>query len=223
MECSPTLCVCVHTLRFSMYSSVGNIISVLCSIVTQKKSVIRPTCVCVCVQPQCFLTCSAFMFSYYQFSISYLSLQQLSFPPPPLSLALAKPAGVDEALAVEREWLCVCVLLTELRDLIDTHRENYTSFQMLSLCLFNILLHLCAWVCPNSHPWPQCTGALGWVEAFPSLCFIDRSHLCFFSPPLLQHSHFFRSFLPSFILIHAWFSCLLSLSSSSFVTYNKLL
>lgn len=178
----------------------------------------------MCVEPQCFLTCSAFMFSYYQFSISYLSLQQLSFsPPPPLSLALAKPAGVDEALAVEREWLCVCVLLTELRDLIDTHRENYTSFQMLSLCLFNILLHLCAWVCPNSHPWPQCTGALGWVEALPSLCFIDRSHLCFFSPPLLQHSHFFRSFLPSFILIHAWFSCLLSLSSSSFVTYNKLL
>lgn len=220
MECSPTLCVCVHTLGFSMYSSVGNIISVLCSIVTQKKSVIRPTCVCVCnhsVSLPAVLSCS-----HITSSLSLISLFNSSLSPP-LSLALAKPAGVDEALAVEREWLCVCVLLTELRDLIDTHRENYTSFQMLSLCLFNILLHLCAWVCPNSHPWPQCTGALGWVEALPSLCFIDRSHLCFFSPPLLQHSHFFHSFLPSFILIHAWFSCLLSLSSSSFVTYNKLL
>lgn len=222
MECSPTLCVCVHTLGFSMYSSVGNIISVLCSIVTQKKSVIRPTCVCVCAT-----TVFPYLQCFHVLILPVLYLLSLSstalFLPPPPSLALAKPAGVDEALAVEREWLCVCVLLTELRDLIDTHRENYTSFQMLSLCLFNILLHLCAWVCPNSHPWPQCTGALGWVEALPSLCFIDRSHLCFFSPPLLQHSHFFRSFLPSFILIHAWFSCLLSLSSSSFVTYNKLL
>lgn len=97
MECSPTLCVCVHTLGFSMYSSVGNIISVLCSIVTQKKSVIRPTCVCVCAT-----TVFPYLQCFHVLILPVLSLQQLSFSPP-LSLALAKPAGVDEALAVERE------------------------------------------------------------------------------------------------------------------------
>lgn len=205
-----------------MYSSVGSIISVLCSIVTQKKSVIRPACVCVCattVFP--YLQCFHVLILPVLYLLS-LSSTALFLSPPSFSRSCQASRCWRSTSCWKRMTVSVCVLLTELRDLIDTHRENYTSFQMLSLCLFNILLHLCAWVCPNSHPWPQCTGALGWVEALPSLCFIDRSHLCFFSPPLLQHSHFFRSFLPSFILIHAWFSCLLSLSSSSFVTYNKL-
>lgn len=52
-----------------------------------------------CVRLQYFLTCSAFMLSYYEFPISYV-------PHHPL---LVTPAGVDAALAVEREQLFVCV------------------------------------------------------------------------------------------------------------------
>lgn len=167
-------------------------------------------CVCVCnhsVSLPAVLSCSHITSSLSLISLfnSYLS------PPPSFSRSCQASRCWRSTSCWKRMTVCVCALLTELRDLIDTHRENYTSFQMLSLCLFNILLHLCAWVCPNSHPWPQCTGALGWVEALPSLCFIDRSHLCFFSPPLLQHSQIYSLF-PSIIHSH---SCLILLSSFS--------
>jgi len=64
-----------------------------------------------------------------------------------LSLSRLPTAGVHDALAVEEkenQCVCVCALLTELRDLIDTHRENYASFQMLSLSLS---LSVCECVC----------------------------------------------------------------------------
>lgn len=63
-------------------------------------------------------------------SLSWLSCSYITWSHSlPLSLA-AKPAGVDDGLAVERERVCVrvCVLLTGLIDLIDTHGGNYTSF-----------------------------------------------------------------------------------------------
>lgn len=57
-------------------------------------------CVCVCnhsVSLPAVLSCS-----HITSSLSLISLFNSSLSPP-LSLALAKPAGVDEALAVERE------------------------------------------------------------------------------------------------------------------------
>lgn len=105
---------------------------------------------------------------------------------------------------------CVCVLLTELRDLIDTHRENYTSFQMLCVCVcacvfffffvsvyvcvlkvFSVFMCVCVYMLMPTH------------ESCAHVNRISSVHGVFFSVFLWRQStalfHFCPSLPPSFL------------------------
>ena len=105
--------------------------------------------VCVCEWLQCFLTCSVFMLSCYQ-SYHFFSLHQLF--PYSLSVLLAKPAGVDEARAVECVCVCVCLCVycaVDRAERFNWHpqRELYKPPNALCMCVSYFSASWCIYVC----------------------------------------------------------------------------